>query len=444
MAGDHVAVSGGPAVSRRRDLRRLLATSRLVHVIALALPFVAVVVASGGLRHPFQVYQSYDELHHFYGAVERVAAAWPRLVTNGYESWSGPLVYWLLAGLARPLGSSLEATRVVVAVLSWATCVAAYELFRDGLKARPAVALAFAFMLAVSPFFFGESFYVLTDNPTWLFVVLSLAGLVAWVRTPQLWRFALAVVCACVASLMRQVAVWLYVPAVVAVAAAACTPRRKLVALAFVAAGLVPLAALLVSWGGLLPSGSAQTEPASARLHSVLLSLAVVGVWGVLLAPAAEVRELPSRLGRRGLAAVLAAIVLGVVAVAIGGMGELGGRDPYGIGLLSPLLDAWPGVGGVSIVWWLCVPAGLAVLAALALTRTREPVDRLFVAALLAVVLSTAANTVWFQRYVDFAVLLSLLALVAAGGRPVGRVDILRWAAVVAVSVAWTLRVALA
>ena len=187
-----------------------LRSSRLVHFALLAVPFVAVAVGSGGLKHTFHVYQSYDELTHFYDGVQMAAHAWPRLVTTGYGSWSGPLVYWLLAGLSRPFTSTLESVRVVVMVMSWATCVAAYVLFRDGLRARPPVALTFAFILLLSPFFFGESFYVLTDNPTWLFVVLSLLGLVAWVRMPELWRFALAIACASVASLMRQVAVWLY------------------------------------------------------------------------------------------------------------------------------------------------------------------------------------------------------------------------------------------
>ena len=421
-----------------------LRSSRLVHFVLVAVPFVAVAVASGGLKHPFHVYQSYDELNHFYGGVQMAAQVWPRLVTTGYGSWSGPLVYWLLAGLSRPFASTLEAVRAVVMVLSWATCVAAYELFRDGLRARPLVALTFALILALSPFFFGESFYVLTDNPTWLFVVLSLAGLVACIRKPQLWRFGLAIACASVASLMRQVAVWLYLPAMVAIASVACPPRRKAFAVAGVAASLVPLAALLVSWGGLLPSGATQMEPAVARLHSVLLSLAIVGVWGALLAPTAEVRKLRTRLGRRGVVVVLAAAALGIVAIAVGAMGALGRGDPYGIGLLGPLLDAWPVVGGASLVWWLCVPVGLSVVATLALTRTREPLDRVFVSGLVGVVISTAANTAWYQRYVDFAVLLCLLALVACGGRPVRRTDVLRWGVVIVISVTWTLRLALA
>ena len=179
-------------------------------------------------------------------------------------------------------------------------------------------------------------------------------------------------------------------------------------------------------------------------MQSVLLSVAVVGVWGALLAPAAEVRDLRSCLGGKGLAVVLAAAGVGIIATAAGAMGVLGRGDPYGIGLLAPLLDAWPALAGASLVWWLCIPLGFAVMAALALTRTREPLDRVFVSGLVGVVIITAANTTWFQRYVDFAVLLCLLALNARGGRPVRSIDALRWGVVIVVSVAWTLRVALA
>lgn len=442
MAGDPtVSVE---AVARRSSSLRGLASSRVVHLLALAVPFAAVAILSGGLRHPFASYQTYDELHHFYGGVELAARVWPRVLTTGYESWSGPLVYWLLAGLARPFGTTLDAVRLVVAVLSWATCAAAYLLFRDVLGGRSAWALGAAYVLALSPFFFGQSFYVLTDNPTWLLVVLSLTALSVWVRRPRLAWLAAAVVLAAAASLMRQVAVWLFLPLLVATLTATGPRPRRGIGLALVALGLVPLGALLVSWGGLLPSGGAQSEGWTAHVHAVFLSLAVVGLWGTLLAPLAELRELPERLGRRGLAVLVAAAVFGLASVGAGVMGELAVRDPYGIGLLGRLLDVWPALAGTSLLWWLLVPLGLVVLAALLLTRTREPLDRVYVAALAGLVLSTAANTAWYQRYVDFGVLLAMLALVTLGRRRAELADVVRWVAVVGVSVAWTVWLALA
>ena len=57
-------------------------------------------------------------------------------------------------------------------------------LFRDRLHAGPLDALALTLLLVVSPLFFGQSFHVFTDNPTWFFVVLGLERLFAYLQRP--------------------------------------------------------------------------------------------------------------------------------------------------------------------------------------------------------------------------------------------------------------------
>ena len=337
-------------MAREGEMTRVFASSRAVHLALLSLPFVAVVAATSGLRHVFSVYQSYDELHH-HAIVVHVAHVWPRAVLDGYESWSGPLVYWLLAGVTRPFGASLEAGRLVVALFSWATCAVAYVVFRDRLGASPRVALALAFVLALSPFFFGESFYVLTDNPTWFFVVLALERLLAYVREPAAGRVAAYALFAAAATLMRQISVWLLVPGVVAAASVRCSPRLRTVAAASLLLAVVPLALLLVHWGGPLPGGGYQTDPAAFRVRNVCLGLAVVGLYALLLVPVEELRSLPRRLGRRGGLACGVVAALAVAAVAVGAMGNVAQRDIYGIGLLGKLLEGWPVVAGAGVVW---------------------------------------------------------------------------------------------
>jgi 4-amino-4-deoxy-L-arabinose transferase-like glycosyltransferase len=163
--------------------------SRWVHLVVLALPFVVVIIGWHGLSHSFNAFQGGDEPIH-YGIVRVVAHQWPRPWLSGYGAWSGPLVYWLLATLALPFGGSMVAVRLIVCALSWGTCAIAYVLFRDRLQARPPDALALALLLAISPFFFGQSFHVLTDNPTWFFVVLGLERSLAYAQRPGLRRFA--------------------------------------------------------------------------------------------------------------------------------------------------------------------------------------------------------------------------------------------------------------
>ena len=108
-----------------------------------------------------------------------------------------------------------------------------------------------------------------------------------------------------------------------------------------------------------------------------------------------------------------------------------------GIGFMGMMGEVWWHVFGTSLVWWILVPLGAAAIVALIVTRWRRLPDRILVVALTAVVLSSAANTLWFQRYVDFAVLLTLCGLVACGGARVRRIDVLRWVGIVGISLAW-------
>ena len=416
----------------------LLASSRVLHAALLALPFIVVAVATGGLSRPFAVYQAYDELEHL-SVIATQWNQWPRPLLGGYGTWSGPLVYWLLTAVGRGSGGSLQAMRLGVSVMSWATCLTAYVIFRDRLGARPELALAWAGMLALSPFFFGASFYVLTDNPTWLLVTLALERLLAWTARPRCLRLVAFSLAAAAATVMRQVSVWVFVAGGSAVLSVPGSRRARVGRWAIVVAGLVPLAALLLHWGALLPQGVSQTEPATVRLRNVLLGVAVIGLWSLLLAPADEVRALPRRLGRRGWAAVGCATALGLAAVGAGGVGDLAVTDPLGIGLLGRLCEIWPAVAGASLAWWVLVPLGAAALAALAVTRRERVGDRVLVVGLAALALVGAGNTMWFQRYADYPVMLILLALVASAGRSPRTVDVARWVVVVAVSLLWTL-----
>jgi hypothetical protein len=304
------------------------------------------------------------------------------------------------------------------------------------------VALALALMLALSPYFFGEALRVLTDNPTWLFVMLALERLLAYARQPRTWKMAAFAAFAATATMMRQTSVWLFLPALAILITLPAPRRSRVLGGLILLLGLVPLAWLLYRWGGLLPSGARQSDPEVYRLRNLLMCLAVVGLWGLFLVPLDELARLPRALGRRGMIAVGATAVLSLAIVGAGAMGSLRGGDPYGVGLVGRLGIAWWRLAGTSLAWWILVPLGASLLAALLVTRTR-PVDRVLVWALLAVALSSLANTAWYQRYVDFAVLFLLAALAVSGGARRRRADTLRVAVVVAVSLLLTLTLGL-
>ncbi len=240
------------------------------------------------------------------------------------------------------------------------------------------------------------------------------------------------------ATLMRQFSAWLFVPAAAALFSSGLPPRRFAAGAAALSAGLLPLVLLTSLWGGLLPRSAAPSglghPPA---LSNLLLSLAVVGVYGVLMVPSQEIARLPRRVRRRGASIAVAAMALAAAALAAGELRGVVGDDPYSLGWLSFAGRLYPGPQGTSVLLWILVPIGAAVAATLVLTRCRAPVDRVLVFSLLGLLAATMIGPAWYQRYVDFPVLLLLSGLALTSGVELRRVDRLRWLVVVVLSAAW-------
>lgn len=404
------------------------ARSWSLHLLLLALPFVAVLVWTHGLGGSFPGLQAGDEPQHW-ATVRTAADAWPVPVLRGYATWSGPLVYWLLAALSLPLGGSLAAAQVVVAGFSWGTCAIAYVVFRRRLGTRPSDALVLALMLAVSPFFFGQSFRVLTDNPTWFFVALALERLLAYASRPKLARFAAFAACLAAASLMRQISVWLLLPGLVALLGTPASRGVRRAGVALLAAAIAPLAALLVVWGGPLPPApgglpAPVSVDAGYRYRNLLLTLGVAGWYALFLLPSHEVTAWARRLhtDRTWVLVLTLPAAVALVSLLAGALGVVTSF----LGLVSRFPQ--PLVRGSGLLWWGLVPLGAAVTAGLSITRRAQPTDRILVSALAGVLVSALANPRWYERYVDAPLLLLLAALATTVGAGLTRLDRERWA----------------
>jgi hypothetical protein len=327
----------------------------------------------------------------------------------------------------------------VDAAFSWGTCVLAYVIFRDRLGAKPLDALALSLLLAVSPFFLGQSFHVLTDNPAWFFVVLGLERSLAYVRRPGLGKVVAFALCLAAATTIRQIAAWMVLPALVAFFSVPVTRGRKVAILAILAAGLAPVAALLVYWGGPLPpstpgaSGPVETSlTAGYRLRNLLLTLAVTGMWALFLLPSAEVRDWWARAkSDRRWTALVAVSALAALSLVVAGV----------LGVVTSFLTLvsripFPAVAGATLLLWVLIPLGAALVAGLVTTRLGEVKSRVLVAALAGILLSSMVNPRWFERYVDFAVLLVLAGLALTAHAVPSRGDRERWllAGVIAVA----------
>jgi len=236
---------------------------------------------------------------------------------------------------------------------------------------------------------------------------------------------------------MRHISVWLVVPALIALLSVPVSRSRRWVGVGLLVAGLGPLMVLMVHWGGPLPHPAGTPAEAVAllpgvRLRNLLLSLGVVGMYGVFMLPAGEVAFWWQRAREHRTWWVVLALLL-VTSVGLLAAGALTPLPDF-LALVSRL--DMPQMVGTGLAWWLLVPIGAAATTALVATRLSDVKSRLLVGSLLGLLASAMANPRWLERYVDFPFLLLLAALAIAAGLPLGWADRLRWLAVALLAIA--------
>jgi len=421
-------MAASPVSVRRRVLPRSAEGWRAAAL--LALPFLAGVAALRGLTQVMPTFHAGDELTYHLPTIEQFARQlWtPDLVH--YPAAQTPLFHLLIAAWSRVVGLELWRLRVVEVLISYGLALLLYRLLRrhSGLAAGPAILLAALF--ACSPYVFGQSFILVTDNLGLLLTVIALERLLAFERGGGLAAFAGACAAIALALLTRQSAAWLGLlafavlvlraperqPATARGAALPGLRQPRMLAggVALLALAAMPVLALVLAWHGLVPPTA---DPAScglcspaagrlgwagdSRLRAPLYAIAIVGVYGTLLHGPALWDEL-RRGGWRAWRWPLAAAGVGVVALLVVPLAYHTGDEGW-IWRLSrsgpnPLGTAWP--------LWPLVPLGCALLALLVRRCGARSLPVLMLGSFL---LAQLATRLAYQKYFDPFVLLALL-----------------------------------
>jgi hypothetical protein len=411
----------------------------------LAVPFLIGIAVLQGLTVEIDTFHGSDARVYQLPTIELFRQ---RLDFSDYPSAQTPLFHVVMTAWGKLVGFELWKLRLLNVAISYGAALALLRLLRRSarLAAFPAFALTLAFVL--SPYFFGASFTVLTDNLAILFGLLALERLDAYARTGSTPAFALACLCICGAVLTRQSSLWL-----VAVAAFFLV-RRERAAIGRLAAGsallafsLVPLAALAIEWNGLVPPSA---DPASCglctdrpgvggdalTLRTVGFTLGLLGLYATLvLGPCAYrwwrlLRSPAGRLTRSALASpagqavsrlvrgerrgplslqrmLAVAAVSGVVLLAVSPLeyipvvpGQAGDA-----GYLWRISDRLPTVAGSSLLFWVLVPLGAAVGALLVRRAGWASLPSVYLAAFLLAALPVGLV---YQKYFDPFMLLAV------------------------------------
>ncbi len=386
-------------------------------LVVLALPLLAGVAALRGLTQVMPTFHAGDEITYHLPTISQFADQLPSPDLVHYPAAQTPLFHLIVAAWGDLVGLQLWDLRIVEVLISYGVALMLYRLLRrhSGLDAWPALLLAALF--ACSPYVFGQSFILVTDNLALLLGLAAIERLLAFQRGGGLPAFALACGAIALALLTRQSVAWLGLLAFVVLVLQVPREARTLAGgIALLALAAVPVGALVLAWHGLVPptadpASCGLCSPDSGRLgwagdsplRAPLYAVAIGGVYGTLLHGPALWDEL-RRGGPRSWRLPLAAAVGGVVALALVPLAYHTGDEGWIWRLArsgpQPLGAAWP--------FWPLVPLGCAVLAAVARRAGWRSLPVLMLGCFLVAQLATRLA---YQKYFDPIVLLALLLM---------------------------------
>lgn len=366
--------------------------------------------------------KAYDHRHFHLPLVREWAATWPAVDLRDYNSATGPLYHWLMAGAAQIVGAGTApetsiSLQTVNALFGALAVLLFYRFARATLP--PPTALLAALPLSLSPYLVGNSIWLMTDNLS-LALVAAAVGSAAFgaARGPRLVKEG---VLAALATATRQINPWLLGPIMIGAMLRGEGLRRPLLQAAIaLALPLGTLAFFAVLWGGLVPPRfrelhASGTNPAA--IGFALTLLAAYG-WPLLAARSAGLREL-LRCPLLTTGAALGGVAVSAVGPSFASLeaGRNGGWLWRSVAALPTIADRSPIIllgGGVGAV-------ALAALYLDARRAQRAGSALVVLAAFAAFAVAHVANSQIFQRYYDPMVLLTLGWLAACAAPPLGR-----------------------
>jgi hypothetical protein len=413
--------------------------------LLLAVPFLVGIAVLQGLTVEIDTFHGSDARVYQLPTIELLRE---RLDFSDYPSAQTPLFHLVMVAWGKLVGFELWKLRLLNVAISYGAALALLHLLRraTGLRALPTFALTLAFVL--SPYFFGASFTLLTDNLAILFALLALERLLAFSRSGAAGAFATACLWIGAAVLTRQSFLWLVAVAAFFVLRRPAPLARRAGLAAVLGLALLPLAALVIEWNGLVPPGA---DPASCglctdrpgfgrdtlTLRTLGFTLALLGLYAtVVLGPstARQLRLLRGRGERSARSARDSAVGQTVAAHLTGGHRRplLPGRRALtlaavaGVALLlispleyTPVVPGRPGdagwlwrvsnelptVLGSSLLYWGLVPLGAALGALLVHRAGWAALASVYLGAFLVATLPVGLV---YQKYFDPFMLLAV------------------------------------
>jgi hypothetical protein len=401
----------------------------MLYRLLLAVPFLVGIAVLQGLTVEIDTFHGSDARIYQLPTIVQLSE---RLDLSDYPSAQTPLYHLVTAGWGELVGFDLWKLRLLNVAISYGMALALLRLLRRATPLGGPAAFALTLAFVLSPYVFGASFTLLTDNLAILFGLIALERIHAYSREGSPAAFGAACLAIGAAVMTRQSFLWLVPVAAFFLALPPIRVGRVAAGGAMLALALVPLTALVIEWNGLVPPsadpascGLCTDRPGTGRdelsLRTVGFSVALLGMYAALVLGPAQWRRLRSPVARtvgRAMAAVrlrprvpaallAGAAAVGVAVVLLEPLEYMPARPGVqgDAGYLWRLSDELPTVLGSSLLFWLLVPAG-AVAGALLVRRAGwTSLPSVYLGAFL---LGTLPVNLVYQKYFDPFMLLAV------------------------------------
>jgi 4-amino-4-deoxy-L-arabinose transferase-like glycosyltransferase len=394
--------------------------SRWVAPLVLAVPFLVMIAVLRGMTVTLPIFHSTDEGNYIYPTILQFSHGLPFPSLHHYVAAQTPLFPLLEAYVGKLIGYALWRLRLVEVAISYLLALAVYQLLRRRLGLERLAALALALLFVLSPYVFGTSFRVITDNLATLFIVVAVDRFERSRETGAIAPYAVGCAALAAAMFTRQSAAFLLAVAGLYALRAAPTLLRRAELLGTAALSVIPVGLLFLAWHGLVPPGG---DPSSCALcgscrdvgahegtlvvQTPELTLATFGLYGVVLFAPALVLLGRDALGRspRELLRRASMPLLGALAGAVLLLAFPAQPGTHTAGVLWNAAGRLPSVAGSSLLFWALVPLAGALIVWRARAGRR---NWLFFAFFASFLLGALAIRYPWQKYVDPFALLAL------------------------------------
>jgi 4-amino-4-deoxy-L-arabinose transferase-like glycosyltransferase len=146
-----------------------------------------VIIYSNGLKKFVPAYHGIDEVWHLM-AIKRFTEQFPFFNFTDYESATPPLFHILMVTAGKIFGFELFKLRLLNVFISYFAVFLLYYFLIKISKIQSITALLIALVFELSPYYFGSSFHLFTDN---LAVLLLIAFLFFFSGTRKMKTFKL-------------------------------------------------------------------------------------------------------------------------------------------------------------------------------------------------------------------------------------------------------------